>query len=643
MKFAYIALCAAFLLAAPLFTAPADADLPPLIPRTLLFGNPEKGAPQISPDGKKLAYLAPSNGVLNVFVRTLGKSDDAVVTSDAKRGIRAYFWQPDSAHILYTQDQGGDENFHVYQTGIASKDTQDLTPFPKVQARIVSVDPRFPDFMLAAINDRDPRYHDIYKIDFKTAKAEKVYENRDEFAALDSDNQMRIRTAIKTLPDGGSEIFVRDTEQSPWRSFLKAGADEQIGTVGFSPDDKALWLQSTLGANAARLIEADIASGKQKVVAEDKQFDVGGVMVNPIKRNLEAVSFVRARTEWKIIDNALKGDFDALRKVRDGDFSITSRDDADTKWVITYVLDNAPVTYYLYDRATKKAELLFTARPALEKVTLAKIKPIEFTARDGMKLYGYLTLPEGVAPKNLPTILLVHGGPWARDTWGYNGIVQFLANRGYAVLMINFRGSTGYGKAYLNAGDRQWGLKMHDDLLDGKAWAIKNGYADPKRVGIMGGSYGGYATLAALAFTPDEFAAGVDIVGPSNLNTLMASIPPYWEAGRAQFKKRMGDTEAFLTERSPLFKAGQITKPLLIGQGANDPRVNIRESDQIVEALRKAGKPVEYIVFPDEGHGFARPQNNLFFLSRAEAFLAKHLGGRAEPITEVPGASGEVR
>lgn len=640
-KYWRLAGLAAFLL---IFTAHAFAELPPLIPRDVLFGNPEKAAPQISPNGKLLAYLAPDNGVLNVWVRTVGKTDDHVATSDKKRGIRGYFWQQDSQHILYTQDQGGDENWHVYQTDIQTKETRDLTPFEKVQARIMDVDPNFPDVMLVALNNRDPRLHDVYRIDLKTGKAEMITENKEGVAGYDADNNMQVRAAQKLLPDGSTEIFVRDDDKSPWRSFIKWGADEVNGGVaGFSPDNKKLWLISSVDANTGRLIEVDIASGNQRVVAEDKQYDVGGALAHPTRRTLQAVRFIRARSEWTILDPSIKADFNALRKVRDGDFSVISRDLADRTWIVAYVMDNGPVYYYTYDRTSKKATMLFSNRPALEKYTLARMQPVSFQARDGMTIYGYLTLPVGLAPKNLPMVLNVHGGPWGRDAWGFNPEVQWLANRGYAVLQVNFRASTGYGKAYLNAGDREWAGKMHTDLIDAKNWAINQGYADPKKVAIYGGSYGGYATLVGLTFTPEEFAAGVDIVGPSNLNTLLKSIPPYWGPIKAMFTKRMGDDEQFLQSRSPLFKAEQITKPLLIAQGANDPRVNQRESEQIVEAMRKANKPVEYIVFSDEGHGFARPANRLFFYAKAEEFLAKYLGGRFEPAGEISGSTGAVK
>lgn len=616
-----------------------EAALPTLpagmIPRELLFGNPERTSPQISPDGSKLAYLAPFNGVLNVWVRTIGKDDDQVVTADKKRGVRQFSWQADAQHILYIQDRDGDENWHLYQTNLANKNTRDLTPFEGIQAQIVAAEPSLPDQMLVGINLRDRRAHDVHRLNLKTGALELDTQNPGDVAGWVADQNLQIRAATATKPDGGVLIRVRDTAKSPWRDFQNWPSEDAFGgAAGFSPDGKAVWLISSNSANTYRLVEADLATGKQRVLAEDAQYDVSGVMVHPKTHKLEAVSFVRARTEWQVIDPAIKADFDALRKLRDGDFSVSSRDLADKTWIVVYDLDNAPVTFYTYDRATKQAAKLFTNRPALEKFTLAKMQPISFKSRDGLTIHGYLTLPPNKDAKNLPMVMNVHGGPWGRDVWGFDGEAQWLANRGYAVLQINFRGSTGYGKAFVNAGDREWGAKMHDDLLDGKQWAIAQGYADAKKICIYGGSYGGYATLVGVAFTPDEFACGVDIVGPSNLITLLNSIPPYWEAIRKIFVKRVGDPEtekALLESRSPLFKAGQIKVPLLIAQGANDPRVKQAESDQIVAAMRKNNQPVEYLVFPDEGHGFARPENRLKFYAAAEQFLAKYLGGISQP------------
>ena len=606
--------------------------LPTLIPRSVLFGNPEKTGPQLSPDGTKLAYLAPQDGVLNVWVRTVGNSNDQVVTRDTLRGIRSFFWQDDSAHLVYLQDSGGDENFHLYQTEIETQQTEDLTPFPGVRAAPLALNPNIPGRMLVSLNQRDPRVFDVYSLDLTTRELTLDTENPGDVASFAADNALQVRAAQVQLPDGSTELRVRNGGE--WRVFSTWGADETGGGVaGFSPDNSKMWVINSVGANAARLLEIDLATADSAVIAEDPSFDLSGILRHPKTRALEAVQFTRARQEWTALDPALSAEFDILSAITDGDWMITSRDLADTHWVVAYVRDSGPTRFYLYDRITKTASLLFSSQPHLEEYTLAPMTPVTFPARDGLALSGYLTLPVGAEPAHLPLVLLVHGGPWARDVWGYSAVVQMLANRGYGVLQINFRGSSGYGKAHLNAGDREWGAKMHTDLLDGKEWAIAEGYADPNKVAIMGGSYGGYATLAGLAFTPEEFVCGVDIVGPSNLLTLLQTIPPYWSTLVATFYKRMGklDEVEFLKERSPLFSAGRITKPLLIAQGANDPRVKQAESDQIVAAMRERGLPVEYIVFPDEGHGFARPENNRKFIAAAEAFLARYLGGRAEP------------
>jgi dipeptidyl aminopeptidase/acylaminoacyl peptidase len=620
------------------------AQLPELIPRKVLFGNPEKVAPRISPDGKMLSYIAPHNGVLNVWVRTRGGRDDRAITDDRKRGISNYFWQQDSKHIVYLQDQNGDENWHVYQTDIATKTIRDLTPHKGVQARIISVDPKFPDQMLVAINNRDPKLHDVYRVDLKTGKSELDTQNPGDVAGWAADNNMEVRASQSFLPDGGTEIRVRDSAKSPWRSFMKWGSAETFGGVaGFTPDNKSVWIISSVNANAGRLIEADIQTGKTRVIAEDKQYDVNTIIAHPVKRTLQAVGFVKDRNVWEIVDKSIEADFNLLRKLRDADIQLVSRDLSDSTWILAFIEDDGPIYFYSYDRKNKKPTVLFSHRPALERYKLAPMQPISFQARDGLTVHGYLTLPVGIAPKNLPAILKVHGGPWGRDTWGYDPEAQWLANRGYAVLQVNFRGSTGYGKEFLNAGDKQWAGNMHNDLLDAKKWLIDKGYANPKKVGIYGGSYGGYATLVGLTFTPEEFAAGVDIVGPSNLSTLLKSIPPYWTTIKTVFTKRMGEDEEFLKSRSPLYKAHQIKRPLLIAQGANDPRVKQAESDQIVEAMRKANIPVEYIVYADEGHGFARPENRLHFYARAEQFLSKHLGGRFEPMDEIQGHSASLK
>jgi dipeptidyl aminopeptidase/acylaminoacyl peptidase len=614
------------------------ASAVPLIPREVLFDNPERANPQISPDGTMLAWLAPHQGVLNVWVRALGKPDERVVTDDRKRGIRTFFWQADSAHLLYLQDSGGDENWRLYQTRLTTTATRDLTPFDGVKAELVGASPRVPGSILVGLNKRNRQLFDVHRIDLATGTLTLDTENPGDVIGWTADEDLLVRASETISPDGGAIIRVRDSADDPWREFQKWSPDDSFGNVvGFSGDGRMLRMTSSVGAETARLVEADLATGEIRVFAEDPRYDASAVMTHPRTAKLEAVQFRRARNEWKSLDPAIEADFAAIRKVKDGDFAVASRDDADRTWIVAFIVDDAPVHYFAWDRAAKKATFLFTNRPKLEKYKLSKMRPVSFPARDGLKLEGYLTTPSGVLDEKLPLVLNVHGGPWGRDSWGLNNEAQWLANRGYAVLQINFRGSTGYGKKHVNAGDREWGRKMHDDLIDGVNWAVATGVADPKRIAIYGGSYGGYAALVGAAFTPDVFCCAVDIVGPSSIATLIRSIPPYWKPFLAVFNRRVGNLETeedFLTSRSPISKVDAIRIPLLVAQGANDPRVKQAESEAIVAAVRAKGKDVEYLLFPDEGHGFAQPENRMAYYAAAEAFLAKHLGGRAQEPTE---------
>ena len=613
-----------------------QAELPPLIPRDVLFGNPDKVSPQMSPDGARLAYLAPDEGVLNVWLRTVGKHDDRCITQDRKRGIRRYFWADNNTHILYIQDKDGDENWHVYAVDIKTMDTRDLTPLEGVQARVLAVDPKFPNEILVGINDRDPQLHDVYRISLTDGTRALEAENTEGFAGWMADHHFKIRAAVKSDMKGGFALKVRDNPESAWRTLTSWGVEDSLTShpISFTPDGRGLYILNSAGSNTTQLRTLDLAAGREKVLASDDVYDISNVMVHPTEYTAQAVAFNKERVDWKVLDPSIKADFAAIRKIHPGDFGVINRDHADRTWLVAFTTDDGPVSYYAYDRKTKKADFLFTNRKALENLTLAKIKPISFQARDGLTIHGYLTTPPGITPKNLPMILFVHGGPWHRDSWGYNPMAQWGANRGYAVLQVNFRGSSGYGKKFLNAADREWGGKMHDDLVDGVQWAIDRGIADAKRVAICGGSYGGYATLVGMTFTPDLFRCGVDIVGPSNLITFINTLPPYWKTWESVWWTRIGHPEKdadFLKSRSPLFKIDRIKNPLLIAQGANDPRVKVEESRQMVEAMKKAGKIVEYVEYPDEGHGFARPENRLDFIAKAERFLATHLGGRYEP------------
>jgi dipeptidyl aminopeptidase/acylaminoacyl peptidase len=619
-------------------------QLPPLIPREILFGNPERTSPRLSPDGKYLAYIAPDEkNVLQVWLRTVGQEDDRQLTADKKRGIRIFFWTYNADQLMYMQDSDGDENFHLYSVNIHSNIVRDLTPFQGVKAQPVDLDPKFPDQVLVGMNLNDLQKFDVYRINLANGAVDLYAENPGNVVSWTVDAQFQVRAATAATPDGGSDLLFRETSQGDWETLRHWGPDDEGGAVSFSEDGKTLYVSGSHDANASRLIAFDVTTREETVIAEDPQYDLGGIVIHPITRVIQAVSFYKEKQEWQVLDQSIAADFEAIAQIRPGEFGISSRDLADKNWLVAFLTDDGPVYYYAYNREDKTSTLLFSNKPTLEGLSLASMQPISYQAQDGLTIHGYLTTPVGITAQNLPTVLLVHGGPWARDTWGYDPQAQWLANRGYAVLQVNFRGSTGYGKAFVNAGNREWAGKMHDDLIDAVNWLVQQGISDPQKIAIMGGSYGGYATLVGLTFTPDVFACGVDIVGPSNLITLMQSIPPYWEPLKANFYYRVGNLETeeeFLKSRSPLFFVDRITKPLLIAQGANDPRVKQAESEQIVEAMQKANKPVKYALYTDEGHGFARPENRLHFYAIAEEFLSKYLGGRCEPLGDIPGHSG---
>ncbi len=613
-------------------TTPSNIEL---IPRRVLFGNPVNTSPRISPDGKRMAYIAPVNDVLNVWVGTIGANDAQPVTKDTERGIRSYFWAADNKHILYVQDFGGNENFRLYATDLDSRETRDLTPFEDVLVEVIERDKHFPNELIIGLNKDNPQIHDAYRLNLTTGELTQVAKNPGNIAGWVVDTQFTVRGALATTPDGGSELYVRDTEQSEWRKLLVWSPDDLLTSspLGFTSDGQSLYLIDSRNRNTGRLVTYNIATEEIHVIAEDPQYDVSDVILHPDTHEIQAVAFNKDRVEWTILDDSIRLDFDRIKEIHQGDFMLTSRNDADDIWIIAFTVDNGPVPYYAYNRKEQSAEFLFDNQPELSKYTLAHIEPISFTSRDGLTIHGYLTLPVGEKQKNLPMVLNVHGGPWVRDAWGYNPEVQWFANRGYACLQVNYRGSTGYGKEFLKAGNKEWGGKMHDDLVDAVQWAVQQGIADPKKVAIYGGSYGGYAALVGATFTPDLFCCAVDIVGPSNLLTLIKSIPPYWSAFLAQFYNQVGNPETeeeFLKSRSPLFKVDQIQIPMLIAQGANDPRVKQAESEQIVEAMKSKGISYEYLLFPDEGHGFAKPENRITFYTAAEKFLATHLGGRYE-------------
>jgi dipeptidyl aminopeptidase/acylaminoacyl peptidase len=610
-----------------------------LIPRNVLFGNPQRISPHISPDGTRLAWIAPHEGVLNVSVAPIGASGvdwDAaqVVTDDTDRGIRAYTWARDDRHLLYVQDTGGDENWRLYDVDLDTMAKRDLTPFEGIQARIIATRKSHRDEVLVGVNRENPQLHDVFRLDLKTGELTKLIENPG-YAGWLADEDMVVRGAVNPLPEGGFDVLVRDDAESDFRTLFTISADDAPNTdvLAFTGDGKSLIAISSLGVDTGRLVRIDLASGKEQVLLEDPDADVTGAVLHPDTREPQIVLVLKDRADYRVLDPAVQADFDAIRALDAGDPQLAGRDEADATWLVAFTNDAGPVRYYAFDRATRTGRFLFDSRPEMARYELARMEPFSFTTRDGLTVHGYVTFPPGGGRSGLPAVLDVHGGPQVRDVWGWNPEAQWFANRGYLCIQVNYRGSTGYGKAFVNAGDREWGAKMHDDLIDAVGYVVEQGWADRDRIAIYGGSYGGYAALVGAAFTPDVFRCAVDIVGPSNLQTLLETIPPYWAPAKAQLYKRVGNPETdreFLWSRSPLSRARDIRIPLLIAQGANDPRVKQAESEQIVAALAEAGIDYEYMLFPDEGHGFAKPANRIKFYAAAERFLAKYLGGRFE-------------
>ena len=620
-----------------------------LIPRAILFGNPERANVQISPDGKQLSWLAAKDGVMNIWVAPVGKLDQAkAVTNDNTRPIRQYFWAFTNKHIIYLQDTGGDENWHVFRVELANSKVTDLTPFDKARAEIDEVSDKQPTTLAVSINDRDPKVFDAYKIDLLSGKRTLVAQNDDAFVGFQYDPDLKLRFASKRMPDGSSQIMMAEAkgDKITWKAWDTVPFEDAESTniAGVAPGGKAVYMTESRGRDTAALVQVDIASKKQTVIAEDKRVDTGDIIIQPSKHTVQAVGFAYDKLAWKVIDKSIEKDLANLAKLDGGEVHVGSRTLDDKWWIVTTTSEQHPGHSYLWDRAKQKGTFLFAARPELEKQPLVKMTPVEIKARDGLTLMSYLSLPASADPDGDgkpnsagPMVLLVHGGPWGRDQWGYNTLHQLLANRGYAVLSVNFRGSAGFGKKFLNAGNLQWGKAMHDDLLDAVAWAAQQNVTTKDNVCIMGGSYGGYSTLVGVAMTPDAFKCGVDIVGPSNLQTLFASIPPYWAPLLSMFYARVGNPttpegKALLDAASPLTHAKDIKKPLLIGQGQNDPRVKMAESEQIVAAMKQHHLPVTYVLFPDEGHGFARPENNIAFFGVTEAFLSANLGGYYLPL-----------
>lgn len=633
------------MLGAPLATF-AQSTQPAIIDRELFFGDPEISAAQLSPDGKFIAFVKPFKGTRNVWVKRTEEPFDSAkpITADKSRPVTQYFWSRDGKYVLFAQDKAGDENYNVYAVNPADSPAagedvpaaRNLTDAKGIRAAIYAVPRSEPDAMYIGLNDRDKAWHDLYKVKISTGERNLMRQNTERITGWVFDLKDQLKLATRSAENGDTEILRVDD-----KSFTKVyscNVFESCGPVQYHKDGQRVYFETNKGPalDLTQLVLFDPATGKEELVETDpmKRVDFGNASFSEVSDELISTSYNddRLRIYWK--DKAFEADHKLVQKKLPGKeiaFSNSTKDER--LWLITAYSDTEPGERYLFDRQTKKLTLQYRVREKLPRAAMTQMKAVRYKSSDGLEIPAYLTLPKGLAARNLPAIIVPHGGPWGRDSWGYNGFAQFLANRGYVVLMPNFRASTGYGKKFLDAGNKEWGQKMQDDVTWGAKYLIAEGIADPKKVGIMGGSYGGYATLAGVAFTPDTYAAGVSIVGPSNLITLLESIPPYWESIRKLFYERMGDPntpegKAQLLRQSPLSSADKIKTPLLVVQGANDPRVNKRESDQIVVALRDRGFPVEYIVAPDEGHGFARPVNNMSMFATAEKFLAKHLGGR---------------
>ncbi len=652
---AFLPLAAIFLLSSSAAAGAQPATgIPPLLDRELFFGNPEIASAQLSPDGQYIAFLKPWNDTRNIWLKKTGEPFSAArrLTAETKRPIPNFSFSRDSRHILFVKDKDGDENFNVYavEPGAALPAGQDvpaarnLTDAKGARAFIYSVPKGDPDTLYVGLNDRDAAWHDVYKVKISSGERTLVRKNTEKIAGWTFDLAGRLRLAERVADNGDTEVLRVD--EGGFTRLYSCSVFESCGVLRFHKDGKRVFLPTNKGEpDLVRLVLFDPETGKDELVEADPEnrVDFGDAIFSEATDELVGTTYEDERVRTYFRDKGLAADYERLRqKLPSRDIALGNSTADDLRWLVTARSDVDPGERYLFDRKTGSLTLEYKVRERIPREHMAPMQALRYPSSDGLEIPAFLTLPKGVAAKNLPLIVLPHGGPWYRDSWGFDNEAQFLANRGYAVLQPNFRGSTGYGKKFLNAGNKQWGDRMQDDVTWGVKHLVDKGIADPKRVGIMGGSYGGYATLAGVAFTPELYAAGVSIVGPSNLITLLASIPPYWEAGRRIFHERMGDPtnpegKKQLERQSPLNSAQKIKTSLLVVQGANDPRVKKAESDQIVVALREGGFPVEYLVAPDEGHGFARPVNNMALYAAAEAFLAKHLGGRrqVEMPTEV--------
>ena len=624
-----------------------QAQQPPIIDRSAFFGEVQIAGAQISPDGQFISFLKPYKGTRNIWVKKAGEPFSAArpMSHEATRPVRGYFWSRDSRYILYVQDAAGDENFNVYAidprqpadpaTGVPP--TRALTNYKGVRTMIFAVPKAKPDKIYIGLNDRDPQWHDLYELSLSTGEKTLLRKNTERISGWDFDRDGNLRLAERTTQAGDTEILRVDADG--FKPIYSCSVLEECGVGDFDAANKQVYLITNKGTlDLAEIEMLDPATGTTAKYESDPEnrVDVGGIELSDVDHHVFFTSYEDDRKRLYFKDKIFEKEYRWLESKLPGkEIGFGARSNDENVWIVTAASDTEPGETYVWNRKAKTLELQYRIREELPRASLSERKPFRFKSSDGLEIPAYLTLPKGLGTKNLPLIVVPHGGPWGRDVWGYDTFAQFLANRGYAVLQPNFRASTGYGKKFLNAGNGEWGRKMQDDLTWGVKALIADGTVDPKRVGIFGGSYGGYATLAGVAFTPDVYAAAVAYVAPSNLITLLDAIPPYWESGRKQMYTRMADPttpdgKALLVAESPLTKAKDIVTPLMVVQGKNDPRVNVRESNQIVAAVRDNGKPVEYLVAPDEGHGFARPINNLALVTAMEGFFEKYLGGRSQ-------------
>jgi len=606
-------------------------DEPKLIPIGVLFGNPTKTMPSISPDARRLSYVAPYNGVLNVWVKTIGRTDDRAITRDDDRGITKYFWAYDNKHILYIQDLVGTDNCRLCGVDVDAGEIRDFTPFDSIKVRIVSYSKRFPHELIIQMNKENRSLGDAYRLDVETGALAMVAKNPGNILRWIADNDLIVRGAVAEGPQGGSELIVRKDEKSPWVTVCSWNSEDRIssGALRFTGDGTGIYCLDARGFNTGRLVKIDIADGSVTVIAEDPKSEIVSAFFQVDTYETQALAFAHEHIEWTILDNSLRNDFDAVAKLDRGDFEFAGTDASDSTWVLRFNKDDGPVSYYLYDRRTKHGTFLFDEIPDLRNYALARMEPISFKARDGLEIPGYITYPAGEKRKSLPLVLLVHPDPYSRDYWGFNPEVQWFANRGYVCLQVNYRCSWGYGKNFSNAGNKEWGGKIQDDLVDAVGWAVAQGIANPKRMAIFGSSFGGYATLVALTTTPDLFSCGIDISGPSDLLGWLDARTAGYGGYKSIFYELVGnpETEAeMLRSRSPLFAVDRIRAPLLIMQGGRDQLTPNADAERIVAALKKNGVPCEYLYYPDEGRGISKPQNRMKFWETAEQFLAKYLG-----------------